>query len=97
MALKTIGRGVFCDLLGTRRGMSGLSISVRFRRPYSGFGLTGCTSHSGRRTIITCPAQEIVEMGGSLRDMRPLAGHTNIRTARSAIEGNPKPGRRPSR
>ena len=58
MALKTIGRGVFCDLLRTRRGMSGLSISVRFRRPYSGFGLTGCTSHSGRRTIVTCPAQE---------------------------------------
>jgi integrase/recombinase XerD len=73
------------------RGTSGASATVWSDRPYSGLGLTGFSSHCGRWTIITRPAQEIVEMGGSLRDVQQLAGHTNIRTTRPAIEGNPKP------
>ncbi len=79
------------------RGTSGASATVWSDRPYSGLGLTGCSSHCGRWTIITRPAQEIIEMGRSLRDVQQRAGHTDFRATRPAIEGNPKPRRRPSR
>ncbi len=57
------------------RGMSAASVAVWFHRLYRGLALSGCSSHSGRRTFITRAAQKIVDAGGSLRDVQQLAGH----------------------
>jgi integrase/recombinase XerD len=59
-----------------------------FRDWYQKTGLIGCSSHSGRRTFITKAAQKISLVGGSLRDVQLLAGHSNLQTTQRYIECN---------
>lgn len=59
-----------------------------FRGWYSELGLTGCSSHSGRRTFLTTAAQKINLAGGSLRDVQALAGHKSLQTTQRYIETN---------
>jgi integrase/recombinase XerD len=61
-----------------------------FQRWYRHLGFVGCSSHSGRRTFITNAARKISTVGGSLRDVQMLAGHTNLRTTQRYIEANPE-------
>jgi integrase/recombinase XerD len=61
-----------------------------FHRWYRHLGFEGCSSHSGRRTFITNAARKISTVGGSLRDVQVLAGHTNLRTTQRYIEENPE-------
>jgi integrase/recombinase XerD len=61
-----------------------------FQRWYRHLGFEGCSSHSGRRTFITNAARKISTVGGSLRDVQVLAGHTNLRTTQRYIEENPQ-------
>jgi integrase/recombinase XerD len=61
-----------------------------FHRWYRHLGFQGCSSHSGRRTFITNTARKISTVGGSLRDVQVLAGHTNLRTTQRYIEANPE-------
>ena len=51
-----------------------------FQRWYRDLGLVGCSSHSGRRTFITNAARKISTVGGSLRDVQALAGHSSLQT-----------------
>ncbi len=74
--------------------MSAASVAVWFHRLYSDLGLSGCSSHSGRRTFITRAAHRIVEAGGSLRDVQQLAGHANLGTTQRYIEGSTEAKRR---
>ena len=53
-----------------------------FSRWYEQIGFDGCSSHSGRRTFITNAARKISLVGGSLRDVQMLAGHTSLRVQR---------------
>ena len=76
------------------KGMSAGSVTVWFHRLYSDLGLTGCSSHSGRRTFITRAARRVVEAGGSLRDVQQLAGHANLATTQRYIEGHSEAKRR---
>jgi integrase len=57
-----------------------------FTRLYINLGYTGCSSHSGRRTFITNAARKISTVGGSLRDIQMLAGHSNLTTTQRYIE-----------
>ena len=59
-----------------------------FQRWYLDLGLIGCSSHSGRRTFITNAARKISTVGGSLRDVQQLAGHSSLKTTQRYIEGD---------
>lgn len=57
-----------------------------FKRWYHDIGLLGCSSHSGRRTFITNAARKIGTVGGSLRDVQMLAGHSSLSVTQRYIE-----------
>jgi integrase/recombinase XerD len=59
-----------------------------FRSWYLRLGFIGCSSHSGRRTFITNAARRISMVGGSLRDVQALAGHSSLSTTQRYIEIN---------
>lgn len=68
--------------------MTPKSVVNWFARLYRQAGMTGCSSHSGRRTFITRGARMILHTGGSLRDVQELAGHRSIQTTQGYIEGD---------
>jgi len=65
-----------------------------FSRWYEDLGFNGCSSHSGRRTFITNAARKISTVGGSLRDIQMLAGHSNLSTTQRYIESHAEAQRR---
>jgi integrase/recombinase XerD len=70
------------------KDMSPQAVVNLFWRWYRHIGFDGCSSHSGRRTFITNAARKISTVGGSLRDVQLLAGHSNLRTTQGYIEAN---------
>jgi integrase/recombinase XerD len=50
--------------------------------------MVGCSSHSGRRTFITNAARKISTVGGSLRDVQALAGHSSLAVTQRYIDGD---------
>lgn len=62
-------------------------VNMSFRW-YKELGLIGCSSHSGRRTFITNAAKKISTVGGSIRDVQVLAGHSSLQTTQRYIEGD---------
>ncbi|NVK05828.1 MAG: site-specific integrase [Flavobacteriia bacterium] len=67
---------------------SAQSIVNMFSVWYADVGLIGCSSHSGRRTFITNAARNISTVGGSLRDVQMLAGHSSLAITQRYIEGD---------
>ena len=59
-----------------------------FKRWYHDIGLLGCSSHSGRRTFITNVARKISTVGGSLRDVQMLVGHSSLSITQQYIDGD---------
>ncbi|GAA4747868.1 hypothetical protein GCM10023264_12140 [Sphingomonas daechungensis] len=80
----------FGPVVQSRRGshLKPRSIVNWFRQVYDELGLTGCSSHSGRRTFITGAARAVHRAGGSLRDVQELAGHRALTTTERYIEGD---------
>ena len=70
------------------RHMTPRSIVNWFALTYRELGLSGCSSHSGRRTFITRTARLVSKTGGSLRDVQELAGHRALTTTERYIEGD---------
>ena len=64
------------------------SIVNMFADWYRALGFTGASSHSGRRTFITNAARKISTVGGSLRDVQLLAGHSALGTTQRYIEAD---------
>lgn len=67
---------------------SAQTIVNMFASWYADVGLLGCSSHSGRRTFITNAARNISTVGGSLRDVQMLAGHSSLAVTQRYIEGD---------
>lgn len=77
-------------IVQSQRGgqMTADSIVNWFTTLYGELGLTGCSSHSGRRTFITRSARLLAKTGGSLRDVQELAGHRALTTTERYIAGD---------
>lgn len=67
------------------RGFTANTLSQYFHYLYKKSGITGASSHSGRRGFITSLATQ----GISVRVLMALAGHANIATTQRYIELNP--------
>ena len=67
---------------------------LKIRSWYGRLGLIGCSSHSGRRTFITETSKRIGSVGGSLRDIQMLVGHSNLQTTQRYIESDSESQRR---
>jgi integrase len=86
---RSLSTGIGPVIRSERGGpMTPLSIVVWFNRAFRNVGLTGCSSHSGRRTFITRAARLVHKAGGSLRDVQLLAGHRSIQTTQRYIDGD---------
>ena len=59
-----------------------------FARWFRALGCHGCSSHSGRRTFITNAARKISTVGGSLRDVQMLAGHSALTMTQRYIDSD---------
>lgn len=87
------GRGA---IIQSERGtaMTPTTIVNWFANAYRAIGVTGCSSHSGRRTFVTRAARVVHKAGGSLRDVQLLAGHRSIQTTQRYIDGDSDAQRR---
>ena len=68
--------------------MSAQAIVNFFHSLYKNLNMDGCSSHSGRRTFITYAAKIISQAGGTINDVRQLAGHSSLSTTQRYIEYN---------
>ena len=77
-------------VISTQRSQSTSAQSIvnMFQGWYKDLNLIGCSSHSGRRTFITNCSRKITTVGGSLRDVQYLAGHSSLSTTQRYIEGD---------
>ena len=88
LELHGAARGEFVICTERSDRTSAQAIVNLFQRWYRDLGLIGCSSHSGRRTFITNAARKISTVGGSLRDVQHLAGHSSLQTTQRYIEGD---------
>ena len=74
-------------LLPSQKGgpMTAYSMARFLKALYGEAGITGASSHSGRRTLIT----RLAERGVDLKAIAQIAGHTSIRTTAMYVESNP--------
>jgi integrase len=78
------------NVITSERGerLSANSVAHWFKRLYGSLGFDGCSSHSGRRTAITRWAKNTSKVGGSLRDVQELAGHSSLATTQLYVQGD---------
>jgi site-specific recombinase XerD len=62
------------------------SVARFLKSLYADAGISGASSHSGRRTLTT----RLAERGIDLKAIVEIAGHTSIRTTTIYVESNPK-------
>lgn len=70
------------------------SVVFLFKNWYQQLGFKGASSHSGRRTFITNAARNVSAVGGSLRDVQSLAGHSSIQTTQRYVDTDPEAQRK---
>jgi len=71
------------------------SIQFLFNKDwFKALGFAGASSHSGRRSFITKAARKVSEVGGSLRDVQALAGHSSIAITQRYVDTDPEAQRK---
>jgi|BarGraNGADG00212_1021973.scaffolds.fasta_scaffold00699_9 integrase len=70
------------------------SVQFLFKDWFAKLGFSGASSHSGRRTFITKAARKVSEVGGSLRDVQALAGHSSIAITQRYVDTDPEAQRK---
>ena len=77
-------------VVSSERGgpLTASSVTKWFFHLYRDVGMSGCSSHSGRRTFLTRAARTVSDVGGSVRDVQQLAGHASLQTTQRYIEGD---------
>jgi integrase/recombinase XerC len=84
--MATPARPILCSERGG--GLLAATVRLWFHRLSTSLKMDGCSSHSGRRTFITRAARRVSQVGGSLRDVQELAGHTSLAMTQRYIEGD---------
>jgi len=81
-------RAAQAPLFASQKGgaMTAGSMARFLKALYAEAGISGASSHSGRRTLIT----RLAERGIDLKAIAEIAGHTSIRTTAMYVEANPK-------
>ena len=74
--MATPERPILCSEQGG--GLSAATVGLWFHQLYTSLKMDGCSSHAGRRTFMTRAARRVSQVGGSLRDVQELAGHTSL-------------------
>jgi integrase/recombinase XerC len=69
-------------------GLSPATVRLWFHRLSTSLKMDGGSSHSGRRTFMTRAARRVSQVGGSLRDVQELAGHTSLAMTQRSIAGD---------
>jgi integrase len=91
---KIAGSSRFVIITERSAHTSSYAIVNKFAGWYRALGFQGASSHSGRRTAITSWARRISSVGGSLRDVQVLAGHSALGTTQRYIEASEEAKRR---
>jgi len=65
------------------------SLVFLFKDFFGKLGYKGASSHSGRRTFITKAARKVSEVGGSLRDVQSLSGHSSLNMVQRYVDTDP--------
>lgn len=77
-------QSLFTTVANPRKGFSANTMTQHFHYLYKSAGITGGSSHSGRRTFITTLANK----GVSVRLLASLVRHSNIATTQRYIDVN---------
>jgi integrase/recombinase XerD len=81
-------RSSHAPLFPSQKGgaMTPASMARFLKALYREAGISGASSHSGRRTLIT----RLAERGIDLKAIAEIAGHSSIRTTAVYVEANPR-------
>jgi integrase/recombinase XerD len=77
------------DLRLAPERMSAHNVVVYMSTMYEEAGFRGCSSHSGRRTLITSLARVANHHDCSLIDVQKIAGHANLADTQVYVEASP--------